>query len=71
MRNYAKSRRWHVRAFQLTSLALTPFYQSDSRVLAALRDLFFDPVSKLPIAKRIVAGLISGMLAGPQRDLNY
>jgi 2-polyprenyl-6-methoxyphenol hydroxylase-like FAD-dependent oxidoreductase len=71
MRNYAKSRRWHVRAFQLTSLALTPFYQSDSRILAALRDLLFDPVSKLPIARRVVAGLISGMLAGPPSDLNY
>ena len=68
-RQYAKCRRWHVRAFQLTSLALTPFYQSDSRVLAGLRDLLFDPVSKLPIARRIVAGLISGMLAGPPTGL--
>ena len=71
MQNYAKRRRWHVRAFQLTSLALTPFYQSDSRILAALRDLLFDPVSKLPVARRVVAGLISGMLAGPPRDLHY
>ncbi len=61
--------RWHVRAFQLTSLALTPFYQSDSRVLAGLRDLLFDPVSKLPIARRIVAGLVSGMLARPPAGL--
>jgi 2-polyprenyl-6-methoxyphenol hydroxylase-like FAD-dependent oxidoreductase len=69
MRQYAKSRRWHVRAFQLSSLALTPFYQSDSRVLAALRDLLFHPASKLPIARRIVAGLVSGMLAGPPKEL--
>jgi len=69
MRQYAKSRRWHVRAFQLSSLALTPFYQSDSRVLAGLRDLLFDPISKLPVARRIVAGLISGMLAGPPAGL--
>ncbi len=66
---YARNRRWHVRAFQLSSLGLTPFYQSDSRFLAALRDLFFDPVSKLPIARRIVAGLVSGMLASPPADL--
>tara|TARA_R110002096_G_scaffold107636_2_gene235786 strand:- start:396 stop:1541 length:1146 start_codon:yes stop_codon:yes gene_type:complete len=69
LRNYAASRRWHVRAFQLSSLLLTPFYQSDSRVLAALRDLLFDPVAKLPLARRIVAGLISGMLASPPKRL--
>lgn len=68
-RAYAKSRRWHVRAFQLSSLALTPFYQSDSRVLAGLRDLLFLPVSKLPVARRVVAGLISGMLGGPPKGL--
>ncbi|MEM8983413.1 MAG: NAD(P)/FAD-dependent oxidoreductase [Pseudomonadota bacterium] len=68
---YARVRRWHVRAFQLASLSMTPFYQSDSRLLAELRDLLFDPVSKLPIVKRIVAGLISGLLASPPNDLNY
>lgn len=68
-REYAKSRRWHVRAFQASSLMLTPFYQSDSRVLAGLRDLLFHPVSKLPVARRIVAGLISGMLASPPKGL--
>jgi 2-polyprenyl-6-methoxyphenol hydroxylase-like FAD-dependent oxidoreductase len=66
---YAKIRRWHVRAFQLSSLMLTPFYQSDSRVLAGLRDLLFHPVSKLPVARRVVAGLISGMLARPPKGL--
>ncbi|MEM7430722.1 MAG: NAD(P)/FAD-dependent oxidoreductase [Pseudomonadota bacterium] len=71
LRTYAKTRRWHIRAFQWSSLAMTPFYQSDSRVLAALRDRLFNPVSKLPIARRIVAGLISGMLAGPPKDLDY
>lgn len=66
---YAQLRRWHVRAFQLSSLLLTPFYQSDSRLLAALRDLLFDPVSRLPGARRLVAGLISGMLGDPLRKL--
>lgn len=69
MQRYARSRWWHVRAFQLSSLALTPFYQSDSRVLAGLRDLLFHPVSRLPIARRVVAGLISGMLANPPAEL--
>lgn len=71
LRQYARSRWWHVRAFQWSSLAMTPFYQSDSRVLAGLRDLLFNPVTKLPIARRIVAGLISGMLASPPKGLDY
>ncbi len=69
LKSYAASRRWHVRAFQAASLALTPFYQSDSRVLALLRDGLFDPVAKLPVARRVVAGLISGMLGRLPRGL--
>lgn len=68
-RRYAAMRRWHVRAFQLASLGLTPFYQSDGRAVAALRDILFDPVSKLPGVRRIVAGLVTGLLAGPPKGL--
>ncbi len=63
--NYAASRRRHVRGFQLASLLLTPFYQSDSRALAWVRDWTFDTISRLPGCRRIVAGLISGMLGNP------
>ena len=66
---YAGMRRWHVRVFQFASISLTPFYQSDSRALAWLRDLLFDPVSRLPVARRLVAGLISGLLGDPLRKL--
>lgn len=69
LREYARLRRWHVRAFQLASFALTPFYQSDSRSLAWLRDQLFDPMSRVPLARRIVAGLISGMLGKPLERL--
>lgn len=65
LHEYARLRRWHVRIFQLASLNLTPFYQSDSRALAGLRDLMFDPLSKLPLVKRVVAGLVTGLLANP------
>ncbi len=68
---YAAARRRHVRSFQLASLLLTPFYQSDSRILATLRDVMFDPVSRMPMARRIVAGLISGLLASPPKGLRY
>ena len=66
---YAKLRRSHVRFFQFASLALTPFYQSDSKSIAWLRDQLFDPISRLPVVKRIVAGLISGLLGNPLRAL--
>lgn len=66
---YADLRRWHVRFFQLASLALTPAYQSDSRLIAALRDLSFDPVSRLPIIRKLVVGLISGLLGKPLQRL--
>ncbi len=62
---YAKIRRLHVRLFQSASLSLTPFYQSDSAILAQLRDTFFDPVSRLPVARKLVAGLVTGLLANP------
>ncbi len=67
---YARLRRFHVRLFQLASLSLTPFYQSDSAALAALRDALFDPMSRLPGVRRIVAGLVTGMLSQPLKKLN-
>ena len=69
LRRYAELRRWHVRIFQFASLALTPFYQSDSKSLSWLRDLLFDPMSRLPVARRVVAGLISGLLTRPLQKL--
>ena len=69
LRRYAELRRWHVRIFQFASLALTPFYQSDSISLSRLRDLLFDPMSRLPVASRVVAGLISGLLTRPLQKL--
>ena len=65
LRYYAASRRWHVRGFQVASLMLTPFYQSNSRVLAGLRDFSFDFMSRMPGCRNIVAGLISGLLGDP------
>lgn len=62
---YAKTRRWHVRGFQAASLLLTPFYQSDSKLLAMIRDSSFDTISRLPVGRRLVAGLVSGMLGDP------
>ena len=62
---YARMRRTHVKLFQAASLLLTPFYQSDSRLLPAIRDTLFEPATKLPFNSKLVATLGSGLLTDP------
>jgi 2-polyprenyl-6-methoxyphenol hydroxylase-like FAD-dependent oxidoreductase len=50
--SYAHIRRRHVRFYQLASAAMTPFFQSDSRVLADLRDLAFHRMKIVPWLRR-------------------
>ncbi len=46
LRRYDAARRWRVRFYQLNSHLLTPVFQSNSRVLAAVRDLFMGPACR-------------------------
>lgn len=62
---YAQARRNHVRLFQLLSYVFTPFYQSDSRAIAWLRDRLVASVAKVPPAPQILAAIVSGTLADP------
>jgi 2-polyprenyl-6-methoxyphenol hydroxylase-like FAD-dependent oxidoreductase len=62
---YARSRRLHVRFFQLASRALTPFYQSDSRLIPWLRDGLVATVAKVPPMPSLLAGLVSGTIVSP------
>lgn len=62
---YVKMRYWHIRTFQWASAMFTPFYQSDSVVLPLVRDWFAAPLSRLPIGRRILARLVSGMTVAP------
>ncbi|MEM7282623.1 MAG: FAD-dependent monooxygenase, partial [Pseudomonadota bacterium] len=64
-RDYAARRRFHIRLFQALSLFLTPFYQSDNRLLALFRDTLFDPGSRIPFVSKLVAGMIAGTLGNP------
>jgi salicylate hydroxylase len=66
---YAGKRRAHVRFYQIACYLLTPFYQSDSRVLPMLRDVFFEPVSRLPFMRKIITALGSGMMLWPFRKI--
>ncbi|WP_411032559.1 FAD-dependent oxidoreductase [Shinella sp. BYT-45] len=62
---YAAARRSHVRLFQLLSYVFTPFYQSDSRSIAWLRDRLVATVAKIPPAPQVLAAIVSGTLADP------
>ncbi len=66
---YSAARRRHLNYYQFMTRALTPFFQSDSRVLALLRDLTF-PVSRWlsPLRRRMVrtmCGIDRGILRRP------
>lgn len=67
---YARIRRNHVSLFQAASYLLTPFYQSDSRLLPALRDTLFEPVSKLPFSNKMVTLLGSGLMTNPIKTID-
>ena len=62
---YARARRSHVRLYQALSAVFTPVYQSDSRLLPALRDLLLDPVSRLPGVRQLLTTLVRGELVTP------
>ena len=66
---YTAARRRHLDYYQFATRALTPFFQSDSRVLGFVRDLVF-PASQwlAPLRRRMVrtmAGLDRGIVRRP------
>lgn len=62
---YASMRRYHVGLYQLFSAIFTPFYQSDSRVLPALRDNVMNPLSQIWPVKPMLTKLVCGTLVKP------
>jgi 2-polyprenyl-6-methoxyphenol hydroxylase-like FAD-dependent oxidoreductase len=66
---YARARRTHVGLYQALSRVFTPFYQSDSRLLPALRDRLLEPTSRLPGAARLIATMVAGLLVKPVSGL--
>jgi 2-polyprenyl-6-methoxyphenol hydroxylase-like FAD-dependent oxidoreductase len=66
---YAALRRSHVRLYQAMSALFTPFYQSDSALLPLLRDWIVAPLTRLPVARMIVAGTVAGTILDPRPRL--
>ena len=69
LKAYARSRRNHVRVFQALSWMFTPFYQSESRALAFIRDRIVAALAKLPPAPWILSNMVSGTLVNPFRSI--
>jgi 2-polyprenyl-6-methoxyphenol hydroxylase-like FAD-dependent oxidoreductase len=59
---YRDSRRWHVSLYQFISAVFTPFYQSDSRLLAWMRDNVLWPLSRVPPGPALLSLLARGEL---------
>ncbi|KPF43789.1 NAD(P)/FAD-dependent oxidoreductase [Rhizobium sp. AAP43] len=62
---HLRQRQMHVHSYQFLSHCLTPFYQSDSRLLPALRDHLIAPVTTLPGIRSIISTLVTGDLLDP------
>jgi salicylate hydroxylase len=61
---YATARRRHGSFYALASRWLTPFFQSDSRWAARLRDVTFPLMGQVPYLRRQMARTLSGMKTG-------
>jgi 2-polyprenyl-6-methoxyphenol hydroxylase-like FAD-dependent oxidoreductase len=61
---YAQARKHHVRFYQYASLLMTPLFQSDSRLLPALRDAFFHPMKHVPFLHREMLRTLAGLKTG-------
>ena len=72
LRAFAQQRRSHVAFYQWASRMLTPFFQSDGRVLGVLRDAFMGPAGRLPGIHREFLATLTGHKAGilPGRRLH-
>jgi 2-polyprenyl-6-methoxyphenol hydroxylase-like FAD-dependent oxidoreductase len=61
---YSRRRAAHLAYFQFATRWLTPFFQSDSRLLGVLRDLVFPIVQHLPPARDLMLASMVGHAAG-------
>ncbi len=61
---YAKARRDHTRFYAYASRWLTPFFQSDSRLAATLRDAAFAPMARVPYFRREMVRTLAGLKTG-------
>ena len=71
LKGYAKARRRHIRFFQAMSFMFTPFYQSDSVVLPLIRDRIVSPLSRMSLAQKFLASMVSGTSISPFAAIGF
>jgi 2-polyprenyl-6-methoxyphenol hydroxylase-like FAD-dependent oxidoreductase len=59
---FVKARRGHVRLYQTISWLFTPVYQSNLKVIPALRDVFAQPLSVTWPMPKLLASIVAGTL---------
>lgn len=64
---YSRGRLFHLKTYQALSAIFTPLYQSNSRILAKLRDWVLAPLTRIWPIRGVVSRLISGDLVRPLR----
>lgn len=64
LRAYDTSRRANIRFYQRASRWLTPWFQSDYRVLGPIRDAFMGPLSGLPLVRQQMLQSLVGAKTG-------
>ena len=57
---YDSERKWRLRFYQLNSRLLTPVFQSDSKVIGALRDLTMGAMCRFPLTKLQMLTVLCG-----------
>lgn len=62
---FAAMRGRHVKLYQTISRLFTPVYQSDLKLLPALRDRFAEPLSAFWFMPKLLAAMVAGTLGGP------
>lgn len=70
LRKHTKARMNHVVFYQLASRCLTPFFQSDSKLAAWVRDRSFGLLCKMPYVKTEMIKTLSGIKTGPFTYVN-
>jgi 2-polyprenyl-6-methoxyphenol hydroxylase-like FAD-dependent oxidoreductase len=57
---YERMRRSHIRYYQMMSRAMTPVFQSNSRMIGWARDALFGPIAKTPGLSHIMRTTLTG-----------
>jgi salicylate hydroxylase len=66
---HVRQRQLHVLLYQTLSVTLTPFYQSDSKILPLLRDTLIGPTTGLPLIRSVVSRLVTGDFLDPLKAI--